>query len=522
MLLPLKRMILCSSVFIIRVLQLVVTILDNTIDLGTGNVIDNKMPLETNHWFDNVKCSSPNIFTQEDVKLKLFTKLEEEHANPNSSQIQTTSSFNSSRGGSRRSSLTLNLGLIFNVLSKNCLSSKEILSFIYIGYYGSLPKSTFGSSRNTAVIWHYTMAFLLCDDIKEAYEVMNLGPDKYITSYNVFFLAGRTRKIPNWDLKVLAVLILSLEVYANSLQIKFSDTHKTPLTEDVEGSLYPFYQDYMESELAGDKFVVQDLVYWSLKIFGMLDQILSPFRIKIYRMFSIESSKSKQLAMALHCKFHGIKPKDFSAHSMQGLLPIQIICKLMADGHIHKTENLCDVDDLVSSLAMKMKDEDEKIVGPSWLREPGAVYISRGECLIINQVFQNDPTYERKGSLKDADDLIKTWSDLGCKDNVTVISDVTATEMMIALKDFRQRLASTLPDFMVLVILSHGKRDIKTGREYIMDINWKGVALGRIKNMFIDGHKCKSMIGKPKLFFIQACRGTRHQTQRLISHPYSF
>ena len=40
--------------------------------------------------------------------------------------------------------------------------------------------------------------------------------------------------------------------------------------------------------------------------------------------------------------------------------------------------------------------------------------------------------------------------------------------------------------------------------------------------MFIDGHKCKSMIGKPKLFFIEACRGTRHQTQHLISHPYSF
>ena len=30
------------------------------------------------------------------------------------------------------------------------------------------------------------------------------------------------------------------------------------------------------------------------------------------------------------------------------------------------------------------------------------------------------------------------------------------------------------------------------------------------------------MIGKPKLFFIQACCGTRHQTQRLISHPCSF
>ena len=315
-------------------------------------------------------------------------------------------------------------------------------------------------------------------------------------------------------------MILSLEVYANSLQIEFADTHKTPMTEDVEGLLCPLYQDYMESELEKDKFVVQDLAYWSLKIYGKLDQILSPFRIKIYRMFSIETSKNKQLAMALHCKFLGINPKDFSVHSMRGVLPIQIISKLMADGHIHKAENLCDVDEFVSSLAMKMKDEEEKIVAPSWLREPGAVYISRGECLIINQVFQNDPTYERKGSFKDVEDLIKTWSDLGCKDNVTVISDVTETEMMVALKDLQQRLASKSPDFMVLVILSHGKRE--TGKEYIMDINLKGVALGRIKNMFIDGHQCKSMIGKPKLFFIQACRGIKHQTKHLINHPYSF
>ena len=40
--------------------------------------------------------------------------------------------------------------------------------------------------------------------------------------------------------------------------------------------------------------------------------------------------------------------------------------------------------------------------------------------------------------------------------------------------------------------------------------------------MFIDGHKCQSMIRKPKLFFIQACGGTKHQTQRFVRDPYSF
>ena len=197
-LLSLKQMILCSFVFIIRVSLLVVTMLDNTIDLGTGNVISSKKPHEIKYWLNNVKFSSPNINywlnIQEDVKLKLFTKLEEEYANPNSSQTHTTWRFNSPRAVNRSYSITWNLGLIFNVLSKNCLSSKEILSFIYIGYYASLPKSTFGSSRNTAVMWHYTMAFLLCDDIKEAYEVMTLGIDNY-DNYE-FLLAGRLGKFP--------------------------------------------------------------------------------------------------------------------------------------------------------------------------------------------------------------------------------------------------------------------------------------------------------------------------------------
>ena len=506
-LLRLKQTILCSSVLIIRILLLVVAALDNTTNLGTINVISSRMPQGKKHWYNNVKLSSlKRLSIQEDVKVTWFTKLDEAYANPN-------------RVGARCHSITFNLGVIFNVLSKNYLSTKEIHGFVYLGYYGSLPNITFGPwpFNFWTVMWHYALAFLLCDDMKEAYELMNLSPDDYDIFDNTLFLAGRTIKIPNRDLKVLAALIVSLEVYANSHQITFADTHKIPLTEDVEGFLYPIFQDYKGSELAADKVVAQDLAYWSLKIYGKLDQIISPFRIKVYQMFGVETKENKELAMALHCKFHGISPKDFCVDSMQGVLPLHIISKLMADGFIHKAENLCDVDGLVSSLAMKRNDEAEKIVGPSWLREPGAVYIRRGECLIINQVFSNDPTYERKGSFKDVKDLIKTWSDLGCKDNVTVISDVTETEMMTALKHFRRRLASKLPDFMVLVILSHGKRDIKTGREYIMDINWKGVALGSIKNMFIDGTKCKSMVGKPKLFFIQACRGTRHQNQRLIS-----
>ena len=147
------------------------------------------------------------------------------------------------------------------------------------------------------------------------------------------------------------------------------------------------------------------------------------------------------------------------------------------------------------------------------IQKEDGIYVGRGECLIINQVFENDPTFRRNGSEQDELELVKTWEYLGCKNNVIVKRDLSEGGMIETLREFRQRLNSTCPDFMVLFVLSHGKRDAKTGHEYILDINKKCVSFTRIKNMFVDGHKCHSMVGKPKLFFIQACRGTMVQNQ---------
>ena len=142
------------------------------------------------------------------------------------------------------------------------------------------------------------------------------------------------------------------------------------------------------------------------------------------------------------------------------------------------------------------------------------VSVTRGECLIINQTFVHDPKHRREGTEKDEIELIRTWQKLGCKDGIMVERDLTRDEMITTLIKFRLKLKRSLPDFMVVIILSHGKRDIKTGAELIMGINMNGLPINYIKNMFVDGHKCPCMIGRPKLFFIQACRGTK--TQRTL------
>lgn len=56
-------------------------------------------------------------------------------------------------------------------------------------------------------------------------------------------------------------------------------------------------------------------------------------------------------------------------------------------------------------------------------------------------------------------------------------------------------------DCLLITIMTHGKRDGKifsSDGEFLVNDLWEN---------FI-GDKCESLIGKPKLFFIQACRGT--------------
>merc|ERR1712080_386000 len=60
---------------------------------------------------------------------------------------------------------------------------------------------------------------------------------------------------------------------------------------------------------------------------------------------------------------------------------------------------------------------------------------------------------------------------------------------------------------MVLCILSHGRLNTTTNKDEIMDINWQGVPTIELIDMFALGTYCPSMVGKPKIFIIQACRG---------------
>ncbi|XP_076131953.1 caspase-6-like [Alosa pseudoharengus] len=117
------------------------------------------------------------------------------------------------------------------------------------------------------------------------------------------------------------------------------------------------------------------------------------------------------------------------------------------------------------------------------------------ECVIINNVKVNDD--ERQGSNIDADELKKVFNWLGFR--VTTWVDLTAEEMRRKLRDVRDEVQG---ECFVCCVLSHGCR------EGILGVDGELVFVNDINSLF-SGPNCPALLNKPKVFFFQACRGSR-------------
>lgn len=125
----------------------------------------------------------------------------------------------------------------------------------------------------------------------------------------------------------------------------------------------------------------------------------------------------------------------------------------------------------------------------------------RGICLLINNHHFNrglTQQLDRDGTEVDAENVQKTFQELGFE--VLRYDDLTVTDMSINVREVAERDHSDA-DCFACVILSHGDEGVIYGTNGIIKID-------RLTYYF-KGDVCASLRGKPKLFFIQACRG-RH------------
>ena len=323
---------------------------------------------------------------------------------------------------------------------------------------------------------------------------------------------GRKQGIKMWDLKVLAALSLGMRIMAKSFQIQVSKVN----VENIDRCIEPLF--WTGSDLSNGR----EFAKLCLKIKGKENFMFNPFRVKLHKMFHHNTLKVLSMIKDLHLKFYGCNiDKDLEDKICKNFVsPLVVILQFISDGHLIDTGNLDYLDRLVNSFSRQRFQiesfEIENKIQPSRLRTDG-IYISCGECLIINQIYEKDSKIKREGTMMDEAELVKTFEYLGCKNNIMIERDLTRSEIIQTLKKFRLKLQTSAPDFIAIIILSHGKRDVKTGEEYIMDINLKALPMRIITNMFVDGYKCPSMVGKPKLFFVQACRGSAKQESQKMN-----
>nr|XP_020451084.1 caspase-3 isoform X2 [Monopterus albus] len=126
-------------------------------------------------------------------------------------------------------------------------------------------------------------------------------------------------------------------------------------------------------------------------------------------------------------------------------------------------------------------------------------YPCLGKCVIINNKNFHSSTgmTARNGTDVDAAFAIKTFTDLGYK--IKVENDLTVEKINQLLSSVSEEDHSGSASF-ACVLLSHGDEGVIYGTD----------GCEKFENLtkYFKGDRCRSLVGKPKLFFIQACRGS--------------
>ena len=129
----------------------------------------------------------------------------------------------------------------------------------------------------------------------------------------------------------------------------------------------------------------------------------------------------------------------------------------------------------------------------------------RGSAIVINnEKFKAESGLkDRPGTEKDGKALQHLFTSSGFV--TTIFNDLTAGRMQQVLQSYEQR-NHTKAQCLIVAILTHGG---KGGSLYGVD---GGLVKVKTLTEFFTGRKCRSLVGKPKLFFIQACRGKKHDS----------
>uniref|UniRef100_A0A0M3IVB9 CASPASE_P20 domain-containing protein n=1 Tax=Ascaris lumbricoides TaxID=6252 RepID=A0A0M3IVB9_ASCLU len=124
----------------------------------------------------------------------------------------------------------------------------------------------------------------------------------------------------------------------------------------------------------------------------------------------------------------------------------------------------------------------------------------RGLALIINnRRFETMP--ERLGTDVDEANFSLLFRQLGY--SPIVYRNLCSKEMVLSMQDFARRKEHSLVDSCVVCILTHGEHGELFG------VDDQGVPVFELISL-LNAKNCPALAHKPKIFFLQACRGQRY------------
>ena len=125
----------------------------------------------------------------------------------------------------------------------------------------------------------------------------------------------------------------------------------------------------------------------------------------------------------------------------------------------------------------------------------------RGLCLIISNSKFDSVTgmHDRTGADVDSDNIVSAFESLGFE--CMICAELTRAGLKAKVNDVSGRDFSNF-DCFACVIMTHGESN---GQLYMRDGLF---VINDVLDVF-KADRCPTLVGKPKLFFIQACRGGR-------------
>lgn len=143
----------------------------------------------------------------------------------------------------------------------------------------------------------------------------------------------------------------------------------------------------------------------------------------------------------------------------------------------------------------------------------------RGIALLIHNEFFLPSSYfpDRPGDDKDYKHMKKLFKGLGFK--VCSFRNKTKSEILQIVEDFADLEFHEESDCFVCVVASHGNEEqtntdvhsTELSREHvIVGVDGNAIKTSKLVEMFDNDH-CEALQGKPKFFFIQACRISKYK-----------